>query len=128
MQMRTSAFLVAVFLMTLLGCTQDNSANVTVDLTLRAPTSITTNRTGLTAVRINWTDNNDVEEGYVVERQTGQGQFVQQVFTTKDVATAIDSLGLAVNETYSYRVRAIRYSERGEYSPVATIKLTLPYP
>jgi hypothetical protein len=126
--MRTTTFVIAVLLMTLLGCTQDNSTNATVDQTLRAPTSITTTRTGLTAVRINWLDNNETEEGYIVERQTGQGQFFQQVFTTQDVATAIDSVGLAVNGTYTYRVRAIRYSERGDYSPVATIKLSLPYP
>ena len=128
MPMRTTTSVVAVFLMTLLGCTQDNSTNATVDQTLRAPTSIATTRIGLTAVRINWSDNNENEEGYIVERQTGQGQFVQQVFTTQDVATAVDSVGLAVNGTYAYRVRAIRYSERGDYSPVATIKLSLPYP
>jgi hypothetical protein len=114
--------------MTLLGCSKDDSTSASVDQTLRAPTSITATRTGLTAVRINWSDNNETEEGYIVERQTGQGQFVKQVFTTQNVATAVDSLGLAVNLTYAYRVRAIRYSERGDYSPVATITLTLPYP
>lgn len=120
----TSCLLLALWT----GCTQDDSTSVTVDQTLHAPTSIATTRTGLTVVRISWSDNNEVEEGYIVERQTGQGQFVQQVFATRDAVSAVDSVGLAVNGTYSYRVRAIRYSERGDYSPVATIKLSLPYP
>ena len=126
--MKTSTTVVTILLIALLGCTQDDSTNVTVDHTLLAPTNVTATRIGLTAVRINWSDNNESEEGYIVERQTGQAQFVQQVFTTQDVATAVDSLGLAVNQTYAYRVRAIRYSERGNYSSVATIKLSLPYP
>ena len=126
--MRTTTSATLVLLMTFLGCTQDDSTSVTVDETLHAPTGVTASRVGLTAVRIMWLDNNETEEGYIVERQTGQGQFIQQLFTTQDVGTAVDSSGLSVNGTYAYRVRAIRYSARGDYSPVATITLSLPYP
>lgn len=126
--MKTSILTGFMLLVLCAGCSKDDSTSATVDQTLRAPTTITATRSGLTAVRINWTDDNETEEGYLIERQTGQGQFVQQLFTTRDVAIAVDSVGLLVNGTYAYRVRAIRYSERGDYSPVANIKLTLPYP
>jgi hypothetical protein len=126
--MRTSIFVTLLFSVLSAGCSSGDSTSAVVDQTLYVPTSITATRIGRTAVRIDWTDNNTVEEGYIVECQNGAGPFTQKLFTTRDVASAVDSLGLSVNVTYGYRVRAIRYQERGDYSPVVTIKLSLPYP
>jgi outer membrane lipoprotein SlyB len=117
-----------LLLIGVVGCSNDDSTSVSVDQTLRAPTNVAVTRIGLTSVRVNWTDNNETEEGYIVERQAGSGQFAQQVFVASDATSAVDSVGLVANTTYGYRVRAIRYSERGEYSPVVTIRLALPYP
>lgn len=110
------------------ACSKDDSTNAEPDQTLRAPSVLKLTRVGRTAVRLNWVDNSETEEGYAVERKGGQGPFDQQLFAARNATTAIDSVGLMPDSTYSYRVRAIRYSERGDYSEVVSIRLTMPYP
>jgi GMP synthase (glutamine-hydrolysing) len=62
------------------------------------------------------------------ERQDGQGGFASHLFTARDVAVAVDSVGLRPDSTYSYRVQAIRYSDRGQFSNVVRLTLTMPFP
>lgn len=126
--MKTCSFLALVFGVIFLGCSKNDSAATGPDMTLRAPTDLKAVRVGLTAVRLTWTDNTQVKEGCAIERQLGQGSFAQQLFTADGVTTAIDSTGLKTGNSYSYRVRAVRYSDRGDYSNVVSIQLGLPYP
>ena len=110
------------------GCGNDGATDSPIDLTLKAPTELTVDRIGRTAVRLSWKDPAEREESFSIERKMNKGLFVARIFTTQNVTTAIDSVGLLADSTYSYRVHAIRYSERGEYSNVVSIRLTLPYP
>jgi hypothetical protein len=111
-----------------IGCSKDDSSTIGPDQTLRAPTDLKAVRVRLTAVRLTWTDNTESEETFAIERRAGQGGFVQQLFTARNVATAIDSVNLTTGITYSYRVRALRYSDRGDYSSLASVTLSVPYP
>jgi len=126
--MKTISFLLLVSLALFVGCSKDDSTATGPDLTLVAPTDLKAVRVGRTAVRLTWTDNNQSEESWAIERQAGGGGFIQQLFAAKNVATAIDSVNLITGFTYTYRVRAIRYSERGEYSSRVSVALSLPYP
>jgi hypothetical protein len=125
--MKIPALLVVILLL-FIGCSKDDSSATGPDQTLVAPTDLKAVRVGRTAVRLTWTDNNQSEESWAIERQAGGGGFIQQLFTARNVATAIDSVGLITGFTYTYRVRAIRYSERGEYSSRASVAISLPYP
>lgn len=120
--------LLLIFLLLFSACSKDDEVVTGPDTTLRAPTDLKAARIGLTSVRLTWTDNTETEEGFIIERQAGQGLYAQQLFATKDAETAIDSLGLVTGTSYSYRIRAMRYSDRGEYSSVATVTLSVPYP
>jgi hypothetical protein len=126
--MKIGIYLTLAFGLVFWGCSKGDSAATGPDMTLRAPTDLKVTQVGVTAVRLTWTDNNESEEGFAIERQRGQGSFVQQLFTAPNVTTAIDSVGLTASSTYNYRVRAMRYSDRGDYSSVASIQLALPYP
>lgn len=126
--MKTTVLLLFVVFALFSGCSKDDSAATGPELTLVAPTNLNAVRVGLTAVRLTWTDNNEAEESFAIERQAGGGGFVQQLFSAKNVATAIDSVNLTTGITYTYRVRAMRYGERGDYSALASVALSLPYP
>jgi hypothetical protein len=126
--MKTLSLLLLVSAALFIGCSSDDSSATGPDQTLLAPTDLKAVRVGRTAVRLTWTDNNESEESFAIERRAGTGAFVQQLFAAENVATAIDSLNLTAGLTYSYRVRAIRYSERGEYSSLVSVTLSLPYP
>ncbi len=117
----------AVFLL-VAGCAKDDSASTEPDLTLHAPSELSAVRLGATSLRLTWKDNTEAEEGFVVERQEGQGTFTPRLFTARDVVVAVDSVGLRPDSTYSYRVQAIRYSDRGQFSNVVKITLTMPFP
>lgn len=122
-----TTFTISVIIV-LFGCAKDESSSTGPDQTLRAPTGLKAVRAGRTAVRLSWTDNTETEDGFAIERRLGSGSFAQVLFAVPNATTAIDSAGLQPDTSYSYRVRAIRYSERGDYSEVVTIRLSLPYP
>ncbi|MBI3586599.1 MAG: fibronectin type III domain-containing protein [Ignavibacteriales bacterium] len=119
--------ILAVTFFFVVGCSED-STGPEVDKTLNAPSELKVTRIGKTAVRLLWKDNTAAEEGFVVERKQAQQDYTPYLFTTKNSTTAVDSVGLIADSTYSYRVQAIRYLERGEYSNVVSIKLALPFP
>jgi hypothetical protein len=121
-------FLLLILLALFYGCSKEEDAVTGPDTTLKAPTDLKAARIGLTVVRLTWTDNTETEEGFIIERKAGEGLYAQQLFATRDAETAIDSVGLMTGTTYSYRIRAIRYSDRGEYSSAVTVTLSVPYP
>jgi hypothetical protein len=126
--MKTLARFSISVLIVLLGCKKDETSVTGPDQALRAPTGLKAVRAARTAVRLSWTDNTETEDGFAIERSIGAGSFSQVLFAIPNATTAIDSSGLLTDASYSYRVRALRYSERGDYSEVVTIRLSLPYP
>ena len=89
-----------------------NEAQVTTNAFVNPPTNITVVLTplvgGETTARatIRWQDNSDNETNFVVERRTGVGVFVVIATLAADVEEFVDT-GLLLDESYSYRVKAI---------------------
>lgn len=110
------------------GCagTTDSSADVRVEL--NAPTELTAQRIGRTAVRLTWTDQSVGEEAFVVERQRNAGAFIPTLFVPADVTQAVDSVDILTDSTYTYRVRAIRYVSTSPFSNAVSLQFTLPFP
>ena len=123
----TTLFCCALWLFTA-GCTgtTDTDAGVVVDL--KAPTGLAAERIGRTSVRLTWTDQSTGEEAFVVERQVNTGAFTGKLFVPGDATQAVDSVGLFVDSTYTYRVRAFRYVSTSSYSNAVSLQFTLPFP
>lgn len=113
----------------LVGCSEESTDAATPIGPLVAPSDLVVTRTGLKAVQLTWTDNNTSEESFAIERKQNNGEFVPRLFVTYNSISATDTLGLFVDTTYSYRVRALRYLDApGPYSNTATILLTPAFP
>jgi subtilisin family serine protease len=72
---------------------------------LLAPTGLAASSKLPSEVSLSWTDNATGEDGYAIERKTGDGDYVQVQTLGPDAATYSDS-GLSPATTYTYRVRA----------------------
>lgn len=107
-----------------LACKEDGTTDTGPGFDLKAPENLSVLRVAQTAVRITWTDTSVNEEGFEVERKTNAGGFAGRVYTTRDLAVAVDSMNLSIDSTYTYRVRALRYEQKGPYSAEVPITLT----
>jgi hypothetical protein len=93
------------------------------DLSARAPFG---NR-----VELSWTDNATGEDGYLIERRSGEGSFTRVATVNENVTSFTDTL-TTVNTTYAYRVLAFSTlpappgsgSVRGESAPALTTVTT----
>lgn len=110
------------------GCagTSDTDTGDTIDLI--APAELAAQRIGRTSVRLTWTDRAIGEEAFVVERQRNAGPFLPTLFVPADATQAVDSLGIVVDSTYTYRVRAFRYVSTSAYSNAVSLQFSLPFP
>jgi subtilisin family serine protease len=72
---------------------------------LLAPTNLVASSKLPSEVSLSWTDNATGEDGYTIERKTGDGDYAQVQTLGPDAATYSDS-GLSPSTTYTYRVRA----------------------
>lgn len=110
------------------GCagTTDTEAEVRVEL--NAPTDLTAERIGRTAVRLTWADQAVGEEAFVVERRRNAGAFFPTLFVPAEVTQAVDSVNIVTDSTYTYRVRAFRYVSTSPYSNAVSLQFTLPFP
>jgi hypothetical protein len=77
----------------------------TPDVIPGAPSGLTTTAISTTQISLGWTDNSDNETGFVVQRQTGTGSWMQLTTTAAGVTSYTDSTA-AANTQYSYRVLA----------------------
>jgi subtilisin family serine protease len=72
---------------------------------LLAPTGLAASSTLPSEVSLSWTDNATGEDGYTIERKTGDGDY-GQLKTLGPDATSFTDTGLSPSTTYTYRVRA----------------------
>ena len=87
----------------LMGCSTNNNGTVTV-IPL-APTNLTGTVISTTQVNLSWTDNATNEDGYKVERKTGNGNYAV-VGSMGANLTTFNDLGLTPYTSYTYRVYA----------------------
>lgn len=71
------------------------------------------------SLTLNWTDNDNNETGFLIERSVNGSAFVQIAQVGANVGTYVNS-GLNKNSTYAYRVRAFNANGNSAYSNTAT--------
>ncbi|MEI8052370.1 MAG: LamG-like jellyroll fold domain-containing protein [Bacteroidota bacterium] len=95
-----------------MGCSTNNNGTVTV-IPL-APTNLSGSVISTTQINLSWIDNATNEDGYKVERKTGNGNYAVIGSMGANLITYSD-LGLTTNTTYTYRVYA--YNSAGNSLP-----------
>ncbi|MCX6294007.1 MAG: fibronectin type III domain-containing protein [Sphingobacteriales bacterium] len=100
--MKKILFLISSVLI-FMGCSTNNNGTVTV--VPIAPTNLIGSVISTTQINLSWTDNATNEEGYKIERKTGNGNYTVVGSTGANITTYSD-LGLTANTSYTYRVYA----------------------
>ena len=91
-----------------------------------APTSLTAAINVPKQVTLSWTDNATNESGFVIERSTNGGAFVQIAAPGSNANTgtvSITDTTVVAKMTYSYRIKAVRGPVSSAYTNTATITL-----
>lgn len=101
-----------------------NTAAVTTPQVIPAtPTGLGATATGPTAVDLDWSDSSSNETGFLIERKTGAGSFVQ-IATVGSNVTSYTNSGLTADTDYVYRIRATNAAGNSAYS--STVAVTTP--
>lgn len=88
-----------------------------------APTGLTAVNTSRSVVTLNWTDNSDNEQSFLIERSTSvDGGYVQIASVNAGVTSFADST-VVKKLTYYYRVRAANGTFKSLYSNVASVRV-----
>lgn len=88
------------------------------------PTNLKAVALAPTQVKLTWNDNSSNETGFLVERKTATGAWVQIATTKANVRTFTDKTAKA-GKSYAYRVRAVNKAGKSAYSNVVNIKTPL---
>jgi hypothetical protein len=76
-----------------------------------------------TQINLSWTDNSSNEQGFQIERCTGNGcTNFAQVGSVGANVTTFPSTGLTRNTWYRFRVRAFNASGNSAYSNIVAVK------
>lgn len=114
-------------------CDSDASDTASVQISYQAPQDPSDLTADLSdaVVSLSWSDNSDNEAGFILERATDSGEFVQLADLAAGIAIFEDDSVSALH-TYTYRVKATNdagdsgYSnEAGIYVPEETLSVTL---
>ena len=71
-----------------------------------APSGLTATPVSINQINLAWTDSSGDETGFLIERQTGGGPFVQ-IATTAAAVIAYSDTGLSSGAAYTYRLSAV---------------------
>jgi len=80
-----------------------------------APGGLNASDVSSSQINLSWSDNSNDEDGFKIERKSGNGSFSQITTVGNDVTSYNDS-GLTASTTYTYRVRAYNSSGNSNYS------------
>jgi hypothetical protein len=90
-----------------------------------APSNLTANATGTTAIAIAWNDNSNDEDGFKIERKVNGGSF-SEINAAGANSNSYNDTGLSAGATYVYRIRAYKAAANSGYSNEATATTPLP--
>jgi len=88
-----------------------------------APTNLVGNVISTTQANLSWTDNSGNEQGFSIERCTGNGcSNFAQIATVGANVTNFSNTGLSRNTWYRYRVRAFNGGGNSAFSNIVTVR------
>jgi alpha-tubulin suppressor-like RCC1 family protein len=93
---------------------------ITGQLPPTPPSGLTATAISSSQINLSWTDNSNNETVFKIERKTGTGGSWSQIATVGANVTSYSNTGLAVNATYTYRVRASNAAGDSAYSNEAS--------
>jgi hypothetical protein len=86
-----------------------------------APSNLTATAVSSSQLNLSWTDNATNEDGFKIERCTGEGcANFAQIATVGANVVSYSNTGLAASTSYSYRVRAYNAAGDSDYSNTAS--------
>ncbi|MDB5038206.1 MAG: hypothetical protein JWQ35_1734 [Bacteriovoracaceae bacterium] len=96
-------------------------ANVEGGTRIAAPSNLSAVASSTSQINLSWSDNSYNETGFVVQRSVSSGSFYTIARLGANTTHYTDS-SLRSSTTYSYRVKAIRWSGSSAYSNTASAK------
>ena len=101
-----------------------NEHTVTVPTTLpAAPSNLLAKAITTTRIDLTWFDNSNNETLFLIERKSGNGEFVEVEMVTANTTSYSDTTGLAVNTAYTYRVSALNALGASAPTPLAVVTI-----
>ncbi|MCG8699527.1 MAG: BspA family leucine-rich repeat surface protein, partial [Bacteroidales bacterium] len=98
-----------------------NTWEVNIDETTpNAPTGLSGSLSNTSIVELSWTDNSDVENGFIIQRQKGTGSF-KKIGTTIPNVTTFTDRSIKSSGDYKYRVKAYNYVGSSNFSDTISI-------
>lgn len=88
-------------------------------------TSLKAKNTGANEVTLTWTDNSDVEDGYVIERKLSGDTNFAIIDTLKQSGTTFIDTGVTQGQSYSYRIKAYKGSAESVYSNEVSVSVAV---
>lgn len=90
-----------------------------------APSNLTATAVSSSQINLNWTDNSSNENGFSIERCTGNGcSNFAEITTVGAGVTSFNNTGLTRNTRYRYRMRAFNGAGNSSYSNIAQARTT----
>jgi hypothetical protein len=89
-----------------------------------APSNLSGNAVSTTQINLSWTDNATNEDGFSIERCTGNNctNFAQIGTAAANATSFSNTTGLVKNSWYRYRVRAFNAAGNSGYSNIIAVK------
>jgi hypothetical protein len=98
--------------------------NVATSDVLLGPSNLNAHSVSDTRIDLSWTDNSNNEQGFKLERKSGNGSFVQ-IATLGANITSYHNTGLARGVMYTYRLRAYNSQGNSAYSNEVSASIPL---
>jgi hypothetical protein len=99
-----------------------DSKILTIDLTIfpiETPTNLKSKVISVNQIELEWKDNSTNEDGFVIERKTGEGFFIALDTVEANTTSYIDNELTLITE-YTYRIYAFNDEGKSDYSNVTT--------
>lgn len=93
-------------------------------LILLRPSRLKLSRSDLTEITLSWTDNSDVEDGYIIERKAGSDASFTVIDSLKGSGEEYKDQTVEQGQAYTYRIKAFKGKAESEYSNEATLTVT----
>jgi len=94
---------------------------------LAAPSNLVVRAVSPNQIVLEWKDNSDDEEGFVIERKSNNGDFTEIAKVAKNITKFTDNQ-LYANTTYYYRVKGYYKNTYTNYTNIGMAKPPFPKP